>query len=305
MKHLDKFMKFGIDLLATVMLAAIVTLLTPIILNKDQEVKFNFVYIWIILVVLIVLLLWKIIHTHKNRFFSERFRNEKDAIPTIAKLTDNTDSKMCILSKVGTSIFFNFSDYTNALEKGRTVQVLVADPNDQQLIELMDRIYIKQTPISKRWLKMVRELQSQLELINEKLSLPRVEYSRIQSLLDGNKNGSEVYRALINASIIMWYLAQMEANRKLKEAGIGFHACGLDVRTYRILPDIKAWIFDEGCCVLGNYDALNLGRDNPIDLYQPKKKNGVEHWQFKNVLRIWEYKFSKSKAISLKDVMES
>lgn len=301
----ETFMKFGIDFLSAILLGSIVAFLTPFVIGQGSNLNYIFVYVWVTSLVVILLLSWKLYQTHKNRFFTKRFKNEEEAIPTIAELSRNSKSKLCVLSKVGSSIFFNFDDYAAVLEKGRPVQVLVADPEDAQLIDLMNRIYVKQANVSKSWLKMVSQLRSKLEEINDHHDLPEKEYIEIQKMLDQNKDGSGGYKLLIYACIKMWFLAQYVANQNLKKTGSAFETHGLDIRSYNVLPDIKAWIFDEGCCVLGNYDALHLGRDNPIDLYQPRKDNGVEHWQFQNVLQIWEFKFEKASSIKIPTIIKS
>lgn len=304
MKTKDTFMKFGVDFLSAILLASIVAALTPFVVGTNSEYNYIFVYVWVASLLVILLLSCKIYQSHKNRFFTKRFKNEEEAIPTIAELSRNSKSKLCVLSKVGSSIFFNFDDYAAVLEKGRPVQVLVADPEDRQLIDLMNRIYVKQTNVSKSWLKMVGQLRSKLEEINENHDLPEKEYIAIQKMLEQNKDGSGGYKLLIYACFQMWLLAQHVANQNLKKTGSTFETHGLDIRSYDMLPDIKAWIFDEGCCLLGNYDALHLGRDNPIDLYQPRKDNDVERWQFQNVLQIWDFKFEKANSIELPTIVE-
>ncbi|EDN70559.1 membrane protein [Beggiatoa sp. PS] len=294
MKTIQSFFEWSIDFLAAIVLASVVAILTPLIIDQEKSLNYTFVYIWLVSLILIILLLLKIYQSHRNRVFSERFRNEKEAMPTLAILASKTNAKLCILSKVGTSIFFAFQNYSFALEKGLNLQVLVVDPNDQSLIELMNRIYVQQENISKRWTSMLSELRAKLDEIHERFQLPKASYEKVRDLLDEKKNENKGYQSLIMASIMMWDLAEDIANKRLAEAGTPLTTHGLDIRTYNVLPDIKAWFFDDSCCALGNYDALHLGRDNPIDLYQPKNHHGLELWQFENVLEIWKYKFSKA-----------
>lgn len=240
MKYAENLLKFGIDFLAAILLASIVAILTPLIVEQGANLNYVFVYIWFASLILVFLLSWKIYQSHKNRFFLPRFKNEEEALPTLTKLIDESNRKLCILSKVGTSIFFNFNDYAFALKKGRIVQVLMADPDDTQLIELMDRIYIQQTNVSKSWISMLSKLRAKLDDINEKIQLPEKGYSLVRNLLDKNKDGKNGYRSLIYASIMMWEMAQQIANRNLSESGSTLTTHGLDIRTSSVLPDIKA-----------------------------------------------------------------
>jgi hypothetical protein len=234
----------------------------------------------------------------KRRPFSKRFRNEKEAYSEICAMTAGCKKKIYILSKVGTSIFFTFSEYSKALQDGRIIKILLVDPADSALIDLMNRIYVHQSTVSKNWAGMVAELNARLEVINEVHRLPSKEYEEIRTLLREATvgDGSKGYRTLILASALLWNLAQVVANRQLYEQGIPFTTHGLDIRTYDVLPDIKAWIFDDNSCVLGNYDAFHLGRDNPIDIYRPGLGHAVERWQLENVIEIWNHKFEAAEA---------
>lgn len=118
MKAKENFMKFGVDFLSAILLGSVVAFLTPFIIGQGTELNYIFVYVWIASLFVILLLSWKLYQTHKNRFFTKRFKNEEEAIPTIAELSRNSKSKLCVLSKVGSSIFFNFDDYASVLEKG-------------------------------------------------------------------------------------------------------------------------------------------------------------------------------------------
>ena len=114
------------------------------------------------------------------------------------------------------------------------------------------------------------------------------EYIILNDLLtSAEKNG---YRDLISASKFMWELTQKKANEKAMSNNKHHILTNLYIYYCKSLPDIKAWIFDGEKGAIGNYDAMNLGRENPIDFYNPNSKDNPEASQFQNILNVWDYK---------------
>jgi len=118
--------------------------------------------------------------------------------------------------------------------------------------------------------------------------ITKEEYNILIKLLDTARK--EGYKTLIEASTFMWETALKKANEKIASEGKHFTLKTLEIYYCSSLPDIKAWISDEDKGAIGNYDALNIGRDNPVDFYKPRKKDSSEYYHFQNFLKVWDYK---------------
>jgi hypothetical protein len=297
MERIKQFSDGIIDILVKVVFTCIAGLVTPLIISIYVK---PLVYVWLALIALLVVLLLRDFKVYWNRPFSQRFRNEVEAMPKIKKIISKTKRKLCVLSKVGTSIFFSFLEYSKLLENDRAIQVLMVDPEDTDLIRLMDKIYVQQTEVKNRWRSMLREMQRQLEDLYDNDIIPQGPYKEINTLL--NTDGG--YRNVIYASIITWNLAETMAIARRRRAKKKGTIPGIKIKVYNVLPDIKAWITDDEWCALGHYDALHLGRDNPIDIYKPGRKRNAERWQFENVMAVWSYKFNQAREVDIQSASE-
>lgn len=141
-----------------------------------------------------------------------RFKNEVEAMPKIKQMFSKTKRKLCVLSKVGTSIFFSFPEYVKLLEDDPPIQVLMVDPDDKTLIGLMDKIYVHQTKVKNRWKKMLSQMTTKLEELHDENLIPDGPHKNIKTLLDNEANEKNIgYRNIIIASIMMWNLAKKQA----------------------------------------------------------------------------------------------
>ena len=269
--------------LVSLAFAVIAAIATPYVSPKPAS---PLAYVGIGFAVLALILGVRVYHSYRSRPFARRFRNESEAYDTIAALLEGVHEHVCVISKAGTSIFFSFQQYCQLLERELKLEVLMVDPEDRSLIELMDKIYADQKEITKRWDHLLAQIRTSLEDLKLNSNITDEAHDRVYAYLDGCGG----YRDLILASVTLWKYAQERANANLHGKGIPVSVHGLTIRTYNVLPDIKAWIFDGKACLIGNYDALHLGRDNPIDLYRPSRGNELESWQFENVVSIWEHR---------------
>lgn len=285
---LKKGLTFAADLLVKLAFLGIAAYLTPLIIKGPID---SLVYVWLVSIITLLVLMVKDLRAYIARPFSKRYCNEEDAMPAIQEMVTHTQKDLCVLSKVGTSVFFGFRAYSQLLENERTIQVLMADPDDASLISLMDRIYVHQKTVANRWARMVSQIQLEVDALYGDGAFPQTTYEVLKEILvtDGG------YRNVIAASIYMWTIAQDMANERLRLAGKPIKVHGLDIRVYNVLPDIKAWIVDSRSCALGHYDAIHLGRDNPVDIYRPGRLHHTERWQLDNVLAVWRFKFEKSR----------
>lgn len=121
----------AIDWLVKLAFVGIAAALTPFIV-RGRVVPFA--YIWLASILLLAALIWRDYRSYATRPFARKFRNEEETYPEIQSLISKARSRVCVLSKVGTSIFFAFREYSALLERGLNLQVLVIDPNDGGLI---------------------------------------------------------------------------------------------------------------------------------------------------------------------------
>ena len=255
--------------------------------------------IYILLSTIIMLLLYIVIVVLKQKYkrpFRKRFTNEKQALPEIKKLIKATNKEMNILSKVGTTIFDLFDEYVELLQNESVlVKIILVDPTYEKLIELIDKMFADKeeaAPRHKKWLKMITDILERLDFYLEQGSIDKTDYSNLTALLgNAEKNG---YKDLISASKLMWEIAQKKANEKAVSNNKHHILKNLQIYYCKNLPDIKAWISDGNKGAIGNYDAMNLGRDNPIDFYKPNDGDNPESSQFRNILDVWDYKISDS-----------
>ena len=105
----------------------------------------------------------------------------------------------------------------------------------------------------------------------------------------------------------MWRLAWDRANKKrLESKREPLSLDALDLRVYGnpLIPDLKAWIFDDNNCLIGHYGEMNLGRENPIIYYKLHKRklkvkdaSGIQSLEIQKILSIWKFHFDGSKKI--------
>lgn len=278
------------DGLIALAFAAIAAAITPHISPTEISLL---AYAWLGSVVLAIAMIVRMYVSYRSRPFSRRFKSEEEAQGTLRSLLRGATNRVCVLSKVGTSIFFSFPDYSQRLEQGVKIEVIVVDPDDHALITLMDKIYVEQKQIATRWGYLISQIRTSLDQLRREEQVSDEVYTKVRSHLDPC-NG---YGDLIRASILMWEHAEQCANQRLSEQSVPISVHGLDLRKCTVLPDIKAWIFDTKQCMIGNYDALHLGRDNPVDLYRPGPRTKLETWQFENIVAVWDHKYGTSVSI--------
>jgi len=227
-----------------------------------------------------------------NLPFQKRFKNEEQAKSKIVELLKDTNRSMDILSKVGTTIFDLFDEYVALLQKNVKTTVVLIDPTNKELLSLINKMFFtNKKPSSHYDDKLDNLIKSIIKKINYYLNkkvITNEEHSKLTKLL--NIAEKEGYKFLIEASTFMWKTALKKANEKNTSDKNYFTLNTLEIYYCSSLPDIKAWISDKDKGAIGNYDALNIGRDNPIDFYKPHKIDDLESCQFQNILDVWNYK---------------
>ncbi|MCL1957165.1 MAG: hypothetical protein FWF63_07570 [Fibromonadales bacterium] len=232
-----------------------------------------------------------------NLPFQERFKNENKAKSKIVELLRGTKKSMDILSKVGTTIFDLFDEYVTLLQKNVKTTVILIDPTDEQLLKLINKMFFQAEspfPYGEKLENLIENIIKKLTRYFKRKVITEEEYNKLIILLDtARKDG---YKTLIEASTFMWETALKRANEKVASMGNNYTLTlnTLEIYYCSSLPDIKAWISDKDKALIGNYDALNIGRDNPIDFYNPRKKDSLEYYHFQNFLKVWDYKIDSS-----------
>lgn len=284
-------MKKIVDFIKDALLELIFIGLTGLIVSLIEP-SFSKVYVPIaILIILFMYLAIIYIYNRFNRPFKQRFDNEDSAASHLKKLINSSHEELCILSKVGTTIFFLFEEYVDLLKKGTVkIKILLVDPEYEVLIDLIDKMFIDQSEISPKWRNMIFKIKMYLNDYAKDGIISASDYNNLNQMLDGAKS----YRDLIIASHYMWLIAVMVANMRAKNEHFHVTLQTLEIYYCKDIPDIKAWISDGKNGAIGNYDVLRLGRDNPVDFYETSPSHHHETQQFKNILEIWNYKAKES-----------
>jgi hypothetical protein len=310
-RHLSD--EFIIALLVALVYPVITTILSAIF--EEQFVN-TLAYLWLLAILAIVILAAFYIHSYNKRPVAAKFRNEDNALPKIVEMISHTKNNLRVLSKVGTTVFFASKEYSDLLEKGKKIHVLIVNPNDRILIKTMDKLYVKGTGKGHKWHDLLFKISDRIEaLYSEDHLIDKSQYEKLRVLLDPNI--AKGYRNLIVASLEMWKLTWSRANERLQSEGKHLSPDSLDLRVYgnSVLPDLKAWIFDDDACLIGHYGEVSLGRENPIDFYNSHRNRGSEghkikdykdsqSWEIQNIIDIWNFYFESSKKINNSDLAE-
>jgi hypothetical protein len=228
--------------------------------------------------------------------FQGRSKNEEQAKSKIMELLKNTERSMDILSKVGTTIFDLFDEYVTLLQKNVKTTVILIDPTDEELLKLINKMFFQTKKASsnhdEKLDNLIKSIIKKTSLLSQTGAITEEEHSKLIELLNTAKENG--YKTLIEASKLMWEMALKKANEKFASMGNNYTLKTLEIYYCSSLPDIKAWISDRDKGAIGNYDALNIGRDNPIDFYKPRNKNDLESCQFRNILDVWDYKIDSN-----------
>jgi hypothetical protein len=270
----------------------IIAIITCLIGSNYQQIIHIIIAFFIFLLIYIAI----IKALEANPPFQGRFKNEEQAKSKIMELLKNTERSMDILSKVGTTIFDLFDEYVTLLQKNVKTTVVLIDPTDEELLKLINKMFFQTKKASsnhdEKLDNLIKSIIKKTSLLFETGAITEEEHSKLIYLL--NTAREKGYKTLIEASKLMWEMALKKANEKFASTGNNYTLNTLEIYYCSSLPDIKAWISDRDKGAIGNYDALNIGRDNPIDFYKPRNENDLESCQFRNILDVWDYKIDSN-----------
>jgi len=271
----------------------LIAIITCIMGGKYEQILHIIIASFIFLIIYIA-----IIKILANPPYPKRFQDEDQAKPKIIELLRSTEKSMDILSKVGTTIFDLFDEYVTLLQKKEVkTKVVLIDPTDEELLKLINKMFFQTINSSfyyDRFDNLIKNLIKKTSLLFEAGFITKEEYDKLIELL--NTAIEKGYKTLIEASKFMWETALKRANEKVASMGNNYKLTlnTLEIYYCNSLPDIKAWISDKDKALIGNYNALNIGRDNLIDFYNPRKKDSLEYYHFQNFLKVWNYKINPS-----------
>lgn len=300
------------DIISKLFVAAISSIITGIILF-DKVLVNELAYLLLLAILTIGLLVGIIINSYLKKPIAAKFKNEEAALPTIKEMISHTQQELCILSKVGTTVFFAFKEYCDLLAKGKKIKVLIVNPNDAELIKMMDNLYLgtgeenKQTETENKWSALLLKVKVRVNDLYSEKQIDQSQYKNLSNLL----NEAKGYRNLILASSEMWNLTRIKANELLQSNGTYILAeDALDLRAYgkSDLPDLKAWIFDDTACLIGHHNEVSLGRENPITCYKShragdskrhKDNENCQSREIRSIIRIWDFRWALANKINI------
>ena len=283
-----------VDLLLKLLFTAVSAALLPLVIKRTPG---PFVYILMSSLLLLTILVVRDIHAYFTRPVVERLKNEEEAIPRIREIIESTEFHLRVLSKVGTSVFFLFRKYSQILAEGKTIEVLIIDPEASSLISFMNEIYVQQRDTANRWGRLVGQIGVELDTLRGEEEIDAETYTEIENLLESSKEYG--YGPLILGSIKMWKTAQKNANQRLRSQEKMVTVHGLSIKAYNEFPDIKAWISDNQLHAVGNYDSLHLGRDNHIDIYKKRRYNKPQSEAIEKAQEVWRVKWEKARVVDI------
>jgi len=271
----------------------LVAIITCIMGGNSSQIPHIIIAAFIFLIIYIA-----IIKISANPSYQKSFNDEEQAKPKIIELLRGTEKSMDILSKVGTTIFDLFNEYVILLQKKEVkTKVVLIDPTDEELLKLINKMFFQTKKSSfyyDRLDNLIKNLIKKTCSLFESEVITKEEYDKLIELFNtAIENG---YKPLIEASKFMWETALKKANEKVVSMENNYRLTlnTLEIYYCSSLPDIKAWISDKDKALIGNYDALNIGRDNHIDYYNPRKKDSLEYYRLQNFIKVWNYKIDLS-----------
>ena len=169
------------------------TLTTVVSLVFDKQFNGVLVYLWIISILAFGVLFIGYIKSYVNRSAEANYGNEEEALPKTKELISKTENRLLILSKVGTTVFFAFEEYSDLLEKGKEIQVLTANPYDPILIETMNKLYIKGTGKVNEWQKLLIKIRDGVNALNKKGLIDKRQHMKLMKLTRAKSRLSQSY----------------------------------------------------------------------------------------------------------------
>jgi cytochrome oxidase Cu insertion factor (SCO1/SenC/PrrC family) len=226
----------------------------------------------------------------KNRNV-DHYDNEDDAQPAIGNLIKGTTTKLCIISKAGTTIFDLFSDYADLLKNDKIkVELILMDPEDKQLATL-DNSMMEIHDVKAKWGKMINKFEDKLHAIlssAEKLEFSNEDRGTLNDIV-AQVRGAGDFKTLAYASYAMWRFTEHYVDRLTNKAT---RTEPLEIYASRDYPNVKAWLSDDKDIAIGHYTSHDLGRNSPIAIYKTNSDypDNNEEQRLTYLNQLWQYK---------------